>query len=72
MRGQMSNGFADDLEVADNRVDGLLVRLKLFERQTLDISLDSGDRLEDVLDAQSAFPRRQPPPRRESGPEAAA
>jgi len=57
------NGLADDLDVPDNRVNRLLVRLKLFERQTLDVALDSDDGLENVLEAQSPFPSRQPPPR---------
>jgi hypothetical protein len=57
MGGQMLDGFADDLKVADNSVDGFLVRLEFFERQAFDVPLDLGDCIEDVLDAQPPFSR---------------
>lgn len=66
IRRQMSNALADHLEVPNHGVDGLLVRLKLIESQTLDVALDSGDGFENVLDPQPPFPRRQPLPRRGS------
>ena len=69
---QVANGLADDLEVPDNRVDGLLIRFELFDGQAFDVPLDSRDGLENVLDPQAPLPRRQPPPRRESCRGAAA
>ena len=70
--GQVPNGFADHLEVADDSIDCLLVGPELLETQTSYVLFDPGDRIEDVLDAEAPFSRRQQPPREGFCREAAA
>ena len=49
---QMPNGLADDFGIAHHSIDGLVIRLELFECQAFDVSLDLSDGIDDVLDAQ--------------------
>jgi hypothetical protein len=57
---------SDDFEIAHDNIDRFLIRLELLEREAFDVLLDSGDRVENVLDAQPQLSRRQAPPRRGS------
>ncbi|MFA5800072.1 MAG: hypothetical protein WC840_03890 [Candidatus Peribacteraceae bacterium] len=47
----MTGGFTDDLEVPHHRIDDLVVRTELFERQARYVTLRLVDSLQNVFDA---------------------
>jgi hypothetical protein len=51
----VSNGLADDFEVANDGVHRLLICFELFEGEVLNVPFDLRNRVEDVLYAQPPF-----------------
>jgi hypothetical protein len=68
----MPDGLADDFEVADNSIDSFLIVAELLEIQATDVPFDLGNRIDNVLDAEPPFSRRQQRPRVGFGREAVA
>ena len=60
---EMCGGLPDHLEVAHDSIDRLAIGLELFECEPGDVGVDPRSRVENVLDAKTPIPRRQPLPR---------
>lgn len=56
--GYRARGFADDLEIPNDGIDGLLVTHERFAPEPSRIALDLADGREDVLEKESDVPLR--------------